>query len=120
MGADDVPAASKKVWSETCEMSTIMPSRFISRITSLPKSVSPFGPSGLPEEPAQGVLIPDIALRELALGVERRSMAGDEAVDDCDVVAAGHELVDRDGADVAGATDYEDVHRRTAVTLRTA
>ena len=55
MGADDVSTASKKVWSETCEMSTIMPSRFISRTTSLPKSVRPFGPFELPEEPAHGV-----------------------------------------------------------------
>ena len=32
---------SAKVLSATCEMSTIMPSRFISRTTSLPKSVRP-------------------------------------------------------------------------------
>ena len=36
-----ISTASQNVLSATCEMSTIIPSRFISRTTSLPKSVSP-------------------------------------------------------------------------------
>jgi len=40
-GALVMAIASKKVLSATCETSTTIPSRFISRTTSLPKSVSP-------------------------------------------------------------------------------
>jgi hypothetical protein len=40
-GALVVSIASKNVLSATCEMSTITPSRFISRTTSLPKAVRP-------------------------------------------------------------------------------
>ena len=72
------------------------------------------------EETAQGGLVSDVGLCDFALGVERGRMAANEAVDDRDGVSAGDKLVDGDRDDVAGATDYEDVHRRTAVTLRTA
>ena len=65
-GADDVSSASKNVLSETCEMSTIIPSRFISRTTCLPKSVSPLCSGGWPELSAHGVL----------LGVRQRHVAG--------------------------------------------
>jgi len=54
-GAIDASIASRQVWSEAWETSTIVPSRFISRTTSRPKSVSPGGPSSEPELPAQGV-----------------------------------------------------------------
>ena len=40
-GAFDVSSASLIVLSETCETSTSMPRRFISRTTSLPKSLRP-------------------------------------------------------------------------------
>ncbi len=40
-GARDTFTASKNVLSETWEMSTSIPSRFISRTTSTPKGVSP-------------------------------------------------------------------------------
>src|SRR3954467_12874840 len=58
IGALLVAIASQKVWSETCEMSTIMPRRFISRTTFFPKSVSPWvegvmpGVTTLPEDSA--------------------------------------------------------------------
>src|SRR5438270_9892757 len=42
IGALLVAIASQKVRSDTCEMSTIMPRRFISKTTFLPKSVSPW------------------------------------------------------------------------------
>src|SRR5437667_5592770 len=41
MGALLVAIASQNVWSETCDMSTIMPSRFISSTTFLPNAVRP-------------------------------------------------------------------------------
>ena len=41
-GALLTASASQNVWSATCEMSTIIPSRFISRIKSRPCAVSPF------------------------------------------------------------------------------
>src|SRR5262245_18896043 len=44
IGALVVSIASKNVLSATCEMSTITPSRFISRTTSLPKVVRRCGP----------------------------------------------------------------------------
>jgi hypothetical protein len=57
MGFVVVSAMSQKVGSETCETSTIMPSRFISRTTSRPKSESPrVRPAASPEEPAHGRL----------------------------------------------------------------
>ncbi len=40
-GAALVARTSRKVWSETWEISTIIPRRFISRTTCWPKSVSP-------------------------------------------------------------------------------
>jgi hypothetical protein len=40
-GAREVSKTSAMVSSETCEMSTIMPIRFISRTTARPKSVRP-------------------------------------------------------------------------------
>ena len=40
-GAVLIASTSSNVASETCEMSTIMPRRFISRTTSRPKSLRP-------------------------------------------------------------------------------
>ena len=52
-GAREVSTMSRKVLSETCDTSTNMPSRFISRMTARPKSFSPrVAPSSSPEEPA--------------------------------------------------------------------
>ena len=42
MGAREVSSTSSIVSSDTCEMSTIMPMRFISRTTERPKSLSPW------------------------------------------------------------------------------
>src|SRR2546421_8726076 len=56
-GFVEVFTMSQKVGSETCETSTIIPSRFISRTTRLPKSFKPrVRPNESPEEPAQLVL----------------------------------------------------------------
>ncbi len=59
MGAWLVSSASQKVLSATCEISTIMPRRFISCTTSLPKGERPL--LGLlamsPEESAQWLLL---------------------------------------------------------------
>jgi hypothetical protein len=54
-GARLTSSASKNVLSATCEMSTIMLSRFISRTTSLPNVVSPSCAGLSPEESAQAV-----------------------------------------------------------------
>ncbi len=66
-GALETARTSAIVSSETCETSTSMPSRFISRTTSRPKSVSPpwttyiFGSKSvrkkLPEESAQAFVL---------------------------------------------------------------
>ena len=55
-------STSRTVSSATCEMSTIIPRRFISRTTSRPKSVRPpctpaIGPNNPPEESAQSVCL---------------------------------------------------------------
>src|SRR5205814_4763872 len=61
MGAFEVAMASQKVWSETCEISTIMPKRFISRTTFFPKSVNPWvagvapGVTTLPDDSAHSL-----------------------------------------------------------------
>ena len=62
IGAADVSSTSQNVWSETCEMSTSMPRRFISWITERPKSDSPRLAS-LPEDPAQGVSLLCVSVR---------------------------------------------------------
>src|SRR6185369_5817324 len=56
-GFVDVFTMSQNVGSETCDTSTIMPNRFISRITCLPNSFKPrCAPTASPDEPAQLVL----------------------------------------------------------------
>src|SRR5438270_3376399 len=58
IGAFVVAIVSQKVWSDTCEMSTIMPIRFISKTTFLPNSVIPWvdgvipGVTTLPDDSA--------------------------------------------------------------------
>src|ERR1041384_7309674 len=56
-GFVEVFTMSQNVLSETCETSTIMPSRFISRTTCFPKSFKPrVLPISSPDDPAQLVL----------------------------------------------------------------
>ena len=56
-GAVEVLTMSQNVGSETCETSTIIPNRFISRTTLLPNSFSPrVRPTSSPDDPAQLVL----------------------------------------------------------------
>ena len=56
-GARDRPIACRIAAFDGCDTSTIMPSRFISRITCLPKSFRPrVFPISSPEDPAQLVL----------------------------------------------------------------
>ena len=52
-GALLVSSASQNVLSATCEMSTITPSRFSSRTTSLPNAVRPLCAGLSPDESAQ-------------------------------------------------------------------
>ncbi len=59
-GAKVTSSTSRNVFSETCETSIIMPSRFISRITSRPKCVRPLC-SGLPaHESAQSLWLAQV------------------------------------------------------------
>ena len=51
-GAFVVLMAAQKVSSATCEISTIIPRRFISSTTSLPNGVSPSGLCGTPGLPS--------------------------------------------------------------------
>src|SRR5207302_4847486 len=63
IGARLTSSASSKVLSETCEMSTIMPSRFISPTTSLPNAERPLlGWLGSPDESAQCLLVDWVAV----------------------------------------------------------
>src|ERR1019366_6860941 len=58
MGARLASSASQNVLSETCETSTIIPSRFISWTTSLPNGERPLlGLLSSPEESAQWLLL---------------------------------------------------------------
>src|SRR3989442_10421024 len=56
-GFVEVLTMSQNAGSDRCETSTIIPSRFISRITPRPKSLSPrVFPTASPDDPAQLVL----------------------------------------------------------------
>src|SRR5260370_7423947 len=56
-GRVEVLTMSQNALSETCETSTIIPRRFISRMTCLPKSFRPrVFPASSPDDPAQLVL----------------------------------------------------------------
>src|SRR5204863_8148646 len=56
-GFVEVFTMSQNALSDRCETSTIMPNRFISRITCLPKSFRPrVFPTSSPDDPAQLVL----------------------------------------------------------------
>src|SRR5437899_1751306 len=56
-GFVEVLTMSQNVLSETCDTSTIIPRRFISRTTCFPKSFKPrVWPTASPDEPAQLVL----------------------------------------------------------------
>src|SRR6185436_8993301 len=56
-GLVEVFTMSQNVLSDTCETSTIIPKRFISRTTSLPNSFNPrVDPASSPDDPAQLVL----------------------------------------------------------------
>ena len=62
-GAFVTSSVSKNVLSATCEMSTIIPSRFSSRTTSLPNGVRPSCAGLSPDESAHGVLSECVSVR---------------------------------------------------------
>ncbi len=63
MGADVTASASRIVSADTCEQSTSIPRRFISRTTSRPKSESPPSTGSSVAESAHGTLSLCVSVR---------------------------------------------------------
>ena len=61
-GASETSSAWRITSGETCEMSTSMPSRFISRTTSFPNGVSPPCAAVSVAESAQSLFLPWVSV----------------------------------------------------------